>query len=80
MKADAKPTLEAVAGKLAKGPPPDSVIARLRERRPLIGYHNKADDDDVDRLCFESASHLQKWATDVCSRSKDGWRGISALH
>jgi hypothetical protein len=59
MKADA--TLEVVAEKLAKGPPPAWVIDRLRENKPLVGYHAGHGDDDVERLLFESALHLRDW-------------------
>jgi hypothetical protein len=62
MKADAKPTLGAVAALLCKGGvAPDWVINRLREKAELIGYHTKPDgDDSIERLLFESAKHLQE--------------------
>ena len=60
MKADAKPTLEEVAALLCKGKaPPEWVLERLRQRRPLIASQVEYQDDTIDRLLFESASHLQ---------------------
>ena len=62
MKADAKPTLEDVAMALCKGAaPPDWIVARLREWVSLIADTTKDQgDDDIDRLLFKSALHLQR--------------------
>src|SRR6516225_8280494 len=61
MKADAKPTFEEVAALLCPGAPEEWVLYRLRQNRPLVGYHAGTDNDDVERLLFESALHLQNW-------------------
>jgi hypothetical protein len=39
----------------------DWAIAKLRESEELIGYHTGTDNDDVERLMFESAQHLRTW-------------------
>jgi hypothetical protein len=59
MKADAKPTLEDVAALL--GSLEEWVLSRLRQNRPLVGYHAGTGNDDVERLLFESALHLRDW-------------------
>jgi hypothetical protein len=61
MKADTKPTLEEVAALLCPASPPDWVLYKLRQNKPLVGYHAGTDNDDVERLLFESALHLQNW-------------------
>jgi hypothetical protein len=70
MKADAKPTLEEVASMLFHDrPAPQWIVQELRESEELIRYRDPTanDDrpvtgsDDVERLLFESAVHLQTW-------------------
>jgi hypothetical protein len=61
MKADTKPTLEAVAEKLAIGPPPAWVIERLCRYKPLVGHHTGHGDDEVERLLLVSALNLRDW-------------------
>jgi hypothetical protein len=61
MKADAKPTLEEVAALLCPASPPDWVIDRLRQNAQLVGLRTGTDNDDVERLLFESALHLRDW-------------------
>src|SRR5262249_10674921 len=57
-----KPTIEEVALMLCKGAtPPDWVMQELRNMAPLVAHHSKHDDDDVERLLFKSALHLQNW-------------------
>jgi hypothetical protein len=61
MKADAKPTLEEVAALLCPASPPDWVLDKLRQNRPLVGYHTGTVSDDVERLLFQSALCLRDW-------------------
>jgi len=61
MKADAKPTLEEVAALLCPAAPPDWVLDRLRQNRPLVGYHTGADNDDVEVSLLQSALYLRDW-------------------
>jgi len=36
-------------------------IERLRQNQPLLSFHPEfPDDDDMERLCFESALHIQR--------------------
>jgi hypothetical protein len=60
MKADAKPTLEAVAAQLgAEGV--DWAIDRLRRYSLAVRSDKKDDDDTFDRLAHEAARQLQLW-------------------
>jgi hypothetical protein len=61
MKDDTKPTLAEVAALLCPGPPPDWVIDRLQRNAPWVGYHTGTDNDDVERLLFQSAMFLRDW-------------------
>ena len=60
MKADAKPSLDDVAMTLCKGAAPPEVVARLREYAALVADTTKDQGDDIDRLLFKSALHLQR--------------------
>jgi hypothetical protein len=51
---------EEVAAMLGAGGE-DWAVAKLRENAKLIGYHTGTDNDDVERLMFESALHLRDW-------------------
>jgi hypothetical protein len=57
-----KRTLEEAASKLCEGGAvPEWVIKRLRQIQPLLRFRPEfPDDDDMERLCFESALHLQR--------------------
>jgi hypothetical protein len=61
MKADTKPTLQDVAAQLCPGPPPDWVLARLRQNALLVGFHIGTDNDDVELQLYASALYLRDW-------------------
>ena len=61
MKADAKPTLETVAALLCPSPPPEWVLARLRQNAPLVGFHTGTDSNDVELQLYASALYLRDW-------------------
>jgi hypothetical protein len=62
MKADAKPTLEIVAQKLANGAPPPWLVPALGSFAALIrGERQDSELETIERKVFQSAEYLQRW-------------------